>query len=103
MGSTGSCVVDFVAAKETLPLNSDSEVSCQLALQPTEYDVLYDFRVLWQSPRSSKLLQNLTLQVDTVEVCGSSPHGPTISFNGLEEKPDGVSSENMLTVIRAFA
>jgi hypothetical protein len=24
--------------------------------QPTECDVLYDFRVLWQSPRSSKLL-----------------------------------------------
>ena len=24
--------------------------------QPTECDVLYDFRVLWQSPRSCKLL-----------------------------------------------
>ena len=28
----------------------------QPTLQPTECDVLYDFRVLWQSPRSSKLL-----------------------------------------------
>src|SRR5437660_6956207 len=26
--------------------------------------------------------------LDTVEVWGSSPHGPTISFNGLAEKPD---------------
>jgi len=40
----------------------------QPTIQPTEYDVLYDFRVLF----------------DTVEVCGSSPHGPTISFNNLE-------------------
>ena len=28
----------------------------QPTVQPTECDVLYDFRVLWQSPRSSKLL-----------------------------------------------
>ncbi len=28
----------------------------QPTLQPTECDVLCDFRVLWQSPRSSKLL-----------------------------------------------
>jgi hypothetical protein len=28
----------------------------QPTVQPTVYDVLYDFRVLWQSPRSSKLL-----------------------------------------------
>ena len=37
----------------------------QPTLQPTVYDVLCDFRV------------------DTVEVCGSSPHGPTISFSDL--------------------
>jgi hypothetical protein len=28
----------------------------QPTVQPTVYAVLYDFRVLWQSPRSSKLL-----------------------------------------------
>jgi hypothetical protein len=30
---------------------------------------MYDFSVLWKSPRSSKF--------DMVKVCGSSPHGPT--------------------------
>src|SRR5208283_3513837 len=34
-----------------------------------------NFRVLWQSP------------LDTVEVWGSSPHGPTISFNNIETLP----------------
>ena len=28
----------------------------QPTTQPTDYDVLYDFRVFWQSPRSCKLL-----------------------------------------------
>jgi hypothetical protein len=32
----------------------------QPTTQPTEYSVLYDFRVVWQSPRSCMLLQNLT-------------------------------------------
>jgi len=33
----------------------------QPTIQPTAYDVLYDFRVFWQSPRSCKLLRNLTM------------------------------------------
>ena len=33
-----------------------TEAFFQPTLQPTDCDVLYDFRVLWQSPRSSKLL-----------------------------------------------
>jgi len=37
----------------------------QPTVQPTVYDALCDFRV------------------DTVEVCGSSPHGPTILFSEL--------------------
>ena len=41
-----------------------TEAFFQPTLQPTECDVLYDF-------------------VDTVEVCGSSPHGPTIFFSDL--------------------
>jgi hypothetical protein len=45
-----------VEDKRCCPLNSDSEAFYQPAVQLTEYDVLYDFRVLWQSPRSSKLL-----------------------------------------------
>jgi len=28
----------------------------QPTIQPTTYDVLYDFRVFWQFPRSCKLL-----------------------------------------------
>ena len=28
----------------------------QPTIQPTTYDVLYDFREFWQSPRSCKLL-----------------------------------------------
>jgi hypothetical protein len=31
----------------------------QPTIQPTNCDVLCDFRVFWQSPRSCKLLQNL--------------------------------------------
>ena len=90
----------------------------QPTLQPTECDVLYDFRVLWQSQRltGTRLIARVhsglplllwfsferypvrlplfqpegqpemcptTGYFDTVEVCGSSPHGPTISFNEL--------------------
>ena len=44
--------------------------------------VLYDFRVLWQSPRSC--CKTYPCHLDTVEVWGSSPHGPTIVFNTLE-------------------
>ena len=46
--------------------------------------VLYDFRVLWQSPRSCKFCKTYPCYLDTVEVWGSSPHGPTIICNGLD-------------------
>ena len=56
--------------------------------------VLYDFRVLWQSPRSSKF--------DTVEVWGSSPHGPTIQNKDLAQIPkkhSGVQKDTLLRPI----
>ncbi len=61
--------------------------------------VLYDFRVLWQSPRSCKLLQYL---FDTVEVWGSSPHGPTIQnkcFMRISKKHSGVQKDTLLRPI----
>jgi hypothetical protein len=45
----------------------------QPTTQPTKSMSYMNSRVLWHSPRS----------FDTVEVWGSSPHGPTIFFNGL--------------------
>jgi hypothetical protein len=50
----------------------------QPTIQPTKSDVLYDLRVLRQSPRTCKLLK-----IDTVEVRSSSLLVPTISFNHL--------------------
>jgi hypothetical protein len=44
------------ADKRRCPLKSSIDAFFQPTLQATECDVLYDFRVLWQSPRSSKLL-----------------------------------------------
>ena len=43
---------------------------------PPRYGALDDFRVLWQS-------QWMTRTIWLVEVCGSSPHGPTIFFSEL--------------------
>jgi len=54
----------------------------QPTTQPTKSDVLYDLRVLRQSPRTCKLLKSL----DTVEVRSSSLLVPTISFNGLASR-----------------
>ncbi len=51
-----------------------------------------NFRVLWQSPQS----------FDTVEVWGSSPHGPTIQNKDLAQiskKHSGVQKDTLLRPI----
>ena len=72
-----NCALDRIAGHSVLGFPSNN---------PTHKKyVLYDFRVLWQSPRS----------FDTVEVWGSSPHGPTIfssdlaSTTSIRKAPNG--------------
>jgi len=51
----------MILADERIPGIEDADCHgirglFQPTIQPTNYDVLYDFRVFWQSPRSCKLL-----------------------------------------------
>ncbi len=65
------------AASQLLAHRAANSPTSVLGFPTHKKYVLYDFRVLWPSPRSCKSL------FDMVEVWSTSPHGPTILLRGL--------------------
>ena len=64
----------------------------QPTLQPTECDVLYNFREVWQSPRSCKLLQTKSRKSSNSESLGMQETTGHIAWHQGEESAVGLLS-----------